>query len=214
MLCVFHASQSFNSHQVCCTKHGPQWQSCREFTFTLLSYTLHFCHCFSFLFISVLLTLITLLSAIAHSFSPLLTLTLCLPILTSVPIPLPPRKSVGLSASSLSPHHTDPITQSQRPLSDQLSGRIQVLRRPFRLPEARQVPGGHCLLRGRERAGQGEDRERGQEGGGNLQCDVHPHIRQVFLLFEFCLYLLKLINYVRVFCEVIMHAFMKCEVFI
>lgn len=115
----------------------------------------------------------------AHSFSLLLTLTLCLPILTLAPVPLPPRKSVGLSASSLSPHHTDPVAQSQRPLPDQLPGRVQVLRRPLRLPEARQVPGGHCFLRGRERAGQGEDREGGQEGDRNLQRDVHPHIRQV-----------------------------------
>lgn len=115
----------------------------------------------------------------AHSFSLLLTLTLCLPILTSVPIPLPPRKSVGLSASSLSPHHTDPVTQSQRTLPDQLPGRVQVLRRPLRLPEARQVPGGHCLLRGREGTGQGEDREGGKEGDGDLQRDIHPHIRQV-----------------------------------
>lgn len=111
--------------------------------------------------------------------SPLLTLTLCLPILTSVPIPLPPRKSVGLSASSLSPHHTDPIPQSQRPLTDQLPSRIQILRRSLRLPEARQVPGGHCLFRGREGAGQGEKREGGQEGDRNLQRDIHPHIRQV-----------------------------------
>lgn len=111
--------------------------------------------------------------------SPLLTLTLCLPILTLVPIPLPPRKSVGLSASSLSPHHTDPVSQSQRPLPDQLPGRVQVLRRPLRLPEARQVPGGHCLFRGREGAGQGPDREGGQEGDRNLQRDVHPHIRLV-----------------------------------
>lgn len=95
------------------------------------------------------------------------------------PAPLPPRKSVGLSASSLSPHHTDPVAQSQRPLPDQLPGRVQVLRRPFRLPEARQVPGGHCLLRRREGPGQGEDREGEQEGDGNLQRDVHPHIRQV-----------------------------------
>lgn len=93
------------------------------------------------------------------------------------PIPLPPRKSVGLSASSLSPHHSDPFAQSQRPLPDQLSGRVQILRRPFRLPEARQVSSGHCLLRRREGAGQGEDREGGQEGDGNLQRDVHPHIR-------------------------------------
>lgn len=114
----------------------------------------------------------------AHSFSLLLTLTLCLPILTLAPVPLPPRKSVGLSASSLSPHHTDPVAQSQRPLPDQLPGRVQILRRPFRLPEARQVPGGHCLLRGRERAREGEDRERGKEGDRNLQRDVHPHIRQ------------------------------------
>ncbi|XP_070846512.1 serine/threonine-protein kinase BRSK2 isoform X9 [Chaetodon trifascialis] len=85
--------------------------------------------------------------------------------------------SVGLSASSLSPHHTDPVAQSQRPLSDQLPGRVQILRRPLRLPEARQVPGGHCLLRGREGAGQGEDREGRQEGDRNLQRDVHPHIR-------------------------------------
>lgn len=111
--------------------------------------------------------------------SPLLTLTLCLPKLTLAPVPLPPRKSVGLSASSLSPHHTDPISQSQRPVPDQLSGRIQVLRRPFRLPEARQVPGGHCLFRGREGARQGQDREGGQEGDRNLQRDIHPHIRQV-----------------------------------
>lgn len=115
----------------------------------------------------------------AHSVSLLLTLTLCLPILTLAPVPLPPRKSVGLSASSLSPHHADPVAQSQRPLPDQLPGRVQVLRRPLRLPEARQVPGGHCFLRGRERAGQGEDREGGQEGDRNLQRDVHPHIRQV-----------------------------------
>lgn len=102
----------------------------------------------------------------------------CLPTLTSfVPVPLPPRKSVGLSASSLSPHHTDPVAQSQRPLPDQLPGRVQIFRRPFRLPEARQVPGGHCLLRGRE--GQGEDREGGQDGGRDLQRDFHPHIRQV-----------------------------------
>ncbi|XP_019115190.2 serine/threonine-protein kinase BRSK2 isoform X4 [Larimichthys crocea] len=85
--------------------------------------------------------------------------------------------SVGLSASSLSPHHTDPVAQSQRPLPDQLPGRVQILRRPFRLPEARQVPGGHCLLRGRERAREGEDREGGKEGDRNLQRDVHPHIR-------------------------------------
>ncbi|XP_059180684.1 serine/threonine-protein kinase BRSK2 isoform X3 [Centropristis striata] len=85
--------------------------------------------------------------------------------------------SVGLSASSLSPHHADPITQSQRSLPDQLSGRVQVLRRPFRLPEARQVPGGHCFLRRREGARQGEDREGGEEGDGNLQRDVHPHFR-------------------------------------
>lgn len=115
----------------------------------------------------------------AHSFSLLLTLTLCLPILTLAPVPLPPRKSVGLSASSLSPHHTDPVAQSQRPFPDQLPGRVQIFRRPFRLPEARQVPGGHCLLRGREGAGQGEGREGGQEGDRNLQRDVHPHIRQV-----------------------------------
>ena len=115
----------------------------------------------------------------AHSFSLLLTLALCLLILTLTPVPLLPRKSVGLSASSLSPHHTDPIAQSQRPLPDQLPGRVQVLRRPLRLPEARQIPGGHCLLRGREGAGKGEDREGGQEGDGNLQRDVHPHIRQV-----------------------------------
>ncbi|XP_062234543.1 serine/threonine-protein kinase BRSK1 isoform X7 [Platichthys flesus] len=85
--------------------------------------------------------------------------------------------SVGLSASSLSPRRADPIAQSQRPFPDQLQGRVQVLRRPLRLPEARQVPGGHCLLRGRERAGQGEDREGGQEGDRNLQRDIHPHIR-------------------------------------
>lgn len=122
---------------------------------------------------------ITLLSPMAHSVSLLLTLTLCLPILTSAPVPLPPRKSVGLSASSLSPHHADPVAQSQRPLADQLSGRVQVLRRPLRLPEARQVPGGHCFLRKREGARQGEEREGGQEGDGNLQRDVHPHFRQV-----------------------------------
>lgn len=120
---------------------------------------------------------VTVLSPTAHSFS-LLTLTLCLPILTSlVPVPLPPRKSVGLSASSLSPHHTDPVAQSQRPLADQLPGRVQIFRRSFRLPEARQVPGGHCLLRGRERPG--EDREGGQDGDRDLQRDFHPHIRQV-----------------------------------
>ncbi|XP_029703904.1 serine/threonine-protein kinase BRSK2 isoform X6 [Takifugu rubripes] len=83
--------------------------------------------------------------------------------------------SVGLSASSLSPHHTDPVAQSQRPLADQLPGRVQIFRRSFRLPEARQVPGGHCLLRGRER--QGEDREGGQDGDRDLQRDFHPHIR-------------------------------------
>lgn len=115
----------------------------------------------------------------AHSFSLLLTLTLCLPILTLAPVPLPPRKSVGLSASSLSPHHPDPIAQPQRPLPDQLPGRVQILRRPFRLPEARQVSGGHCFLRRREGAGQGEDREGGQERDRNLQRDIHPHIRQV-----------------------------------
>ncbi|XP_056286298.1 serine/threonine-protein kinase BRSK1-like isoform X2 [Pseudoliparis swirei] len=85
--------------------------------------------------------------------------------------------SVGLSASSLSPHRTDPVPQSQRSLSDQLSGRVQVFRRPFRLPEARQVPSGHRFLRRREGARQGEDRERGQEGDGNLQRDLHPHFR-------------------------------------
>lgn len=121
---------------------------------------------------------VTVLSPTAQSFSLLLTLTLCLPTLTSfVPVPLPPRKSVGLSASSLSPHHTDPLAQSQRPLPDQLPGRVQIFRRPFRLPEARQVPGGHCLLRGRE--GQGEDREGEQDGSRDLQRDFHPHIRQV-----------------------------------
>lgn len=112
-------------------------------------------------------------------FSPLLTLTLCLPILTLTPVPFPPRKSVGLSASSLSPHHADPISQPQRPLSDQLSGRVQVLRRSLRLPEARQVPGGHCFFRGREGAGQGEDREGEQEGDRNLQRDIHSYIRQL-----------------------------------
>lgn len=121
---------------------------------------------------------ITVLSPTAHSFSLLLTLTLCLPTLTSfVPVPLLPRKSVGLSASSLSLHHADPVAQPQRPLPDQLPGRVQIFRRPFRLPEARQVPGGHCLLRGRE--GQGEDREGGQDGGRDIQRDFHPYFRQV-----------------------------------
>ncbi|XP_029312031.1 serine/threonine-protein kinase BRSK2 isoform X7 [Cottoperca gobio] len=83
--------------------------------------------------------------------------------------------SVGLSASSLSSHHTDPVTQSQRSLTDQLSGRVQVLRRPFRLPEAGQIPGGHFFLRRRE--GAREDREGGKEGDRNLQRDVHPHFR-------------------------------------
>lgn len=114
----------------------------------------------------------------AHSFSLLLALTLCLPILTLAPVPLPPRKSVGLSASSLSPYQTDPVAQPQRSLADQLSGRVQVLRRPFRLPEARQVPGGHRFLRRREGARPGEDREGGKEGDGNLQRDLHPHFRQ------------------------------------
>ncbi|XP_049614224.1 serine/threonine-protein kinase BRSK2 isoform X3 [Syngnathus scovelli] len=85
--------------------------------------------------------------------------------------------SVGLSASSLSSRRADAVAQSQRHLPDKLQGRIQVLRRPFRLPEARQVPGGYCLLRGREGAGQGEEREGRKEGDGNLQRDVHPHIR-------------------------------------
>ncbi|XP_078794018.1 serine/threonine-protein kinase BRSK2 isoform X4 [Oryzias latipes] len=85
--------------------------------------------------------------------------------------------SVGLSASSLSPHHTDPISQPQRPFADQLSGRVQVLRRSLRLPEARQIPSGHSFFREREGARQGEDREGGQEGGRNLQRDVHPYIR-------------------------------------
>ncbi|XP_051925329.1 serine/threonine-protein kinase BRSK1 isoform X2 [Hippocampus zosterae] len=85
--------------------------------------------------------------------------------------------SVGLSASSLSPPRADPVAQSQRHLADKLQGRIQVLRRPLRLPEARQVSGGYCLLRGREGAGQGEGREGRQEGDGNLQRDLHPHIR-------------------------------------
>ncbi|XP_037135024.1 serine/threonine-protein kinase BRSK1 isoform X3 [Syngnathus acus] len=85
--------------------------------------------------------------------------------------------SVGLSASSLSSRRADAVAQSQRHLPDKLQGRIQVLRRPFRLPEARQIPGGYCLLRGREGAGQGEEREGRKEGDGNLQRDVHPHIR-------------------------------------
>lgn len=111
--------------------------------------------------------------------SPFVSLNSCLP-----PVPLPPRKSVGLSASSLSPYHSDPVAQSQRPLSDQLPGRVQVLRRPLCLPETRQVPGGHCLFRRREGAGQGEDRKGGQEGDRNLQCDVHPHIRQMEWIFK------------------------------
>ncbi|XP_024141459.1 serine/threonine-protein kinase BRSK2 isoform X3 [Oryzias melastigma] len=85
--------------------------------------------------------------------------------------------SVGLSASSLSPHHADPIPQPQRPFADQLSGRVQVLRRSLRLPEARQIPSGHSFFREREGARPGEDREGGQEGGRNLQRDIHPYIR-------------------------------------
>ncbi|XP_038132408.1 serine/threonine-protein kinase BRSK2 isoform X7 [Cyprinodon tularosa] len=85
--------------------------------------------------------------------------------------------SVGLSASSLSPHHTDPVAQPQRHLPDQLQGRVQVLRRSLRLPEARQVPSGHCLLREREGTRKGEEREGGEEGNRNLQRDVLPHIR-------------------------------------
>lgn len=150
---------------------------------TFILYTLHYSHYFCFFFVSNLAHLwhecgSLLFSPMAHSFSLLLTLTLCLPILTFAPEPLPPRKSVGLSASSLSPYHADPVTQSQRPLPDQLSSRVQVLRRSLRLPEARQVPSGHCFFRRREGEGQGEEREGGQEGDGDLQRDVHPHIRQ------------------------------------
>ncbi|KAM6951764.1 serine/threonine-protein kinase BRSK2-like isoform 2-T2 [Aplochiton taeniatus] len=83
--------------------------------------------------------------------------------------------SVGLSAA-LSP--SDPIPQPQRHLPDQFPGRVQVLGRPFRLPEARQVSGGHCFLRGGARTGEGaSQRAGGQEGDGHLQRDVHPHIR-------------------------------------
>lgn len=155
------------------------------------SHTLSYCtHFFSFFFFQLSLyfslvhswhVYVSVLSPTAHSFSLLHTLTLCLSTLTLlVPVPLPLRKSVGLSASSLSPHHADPIAQSQRPLPDQLPSRVQIFRRPFCLPEARQVPGGHCFLRGREREGRGEDREGGKEGDRNLQRDIHPHIRQVY----------------------------------
>lgn len=169
-----------------------------DFTRTLILYALHFFHYFSFLSISILLTHGTLMDHFAFTNCSLLLSSPhphpLSPYTHVGPLPLPPRKSVGLSASSLSPHHTDPVAQSQRPLPDQLPGRVQILRRPFRLPEARQVSGGHCLLRGREGAGQREDRERGQEGDRNLQRDVHPHIRQVEQTFNTFSWELNFIN--------------------
>lgn len=167
LLCVKHGLQGDKNSPACsyCTPHFSIIS-----VFSLISFSLIF------------LTRGTQMDHFAFTngslfLSPLLTLTLCLPILTLAPVPLPPRKSVGLSASSLSPHHTDPIPQPQRPFADQLSGRVQVLRRSLRLPEARQIPSGHSFFREREGARPGEDREGGQEGGRNLQRDIHPYIR-------------------------------------
>lgn len=120
------------------------------------------------------------------------------------PVPLPPRKSVGLSASSLSPRHADPLAQSQCDLPDHLPGRVQIFRRPFRLPEARQVPGGHCLFRGRERAREGEEREGGTEGDRDLQRNVHSHIRQGhWILISFIWDIIWIKNLEKAFWEII-----------
>lgn len=50
-----------------CTKHGSHWQSCKDFTHTLILYTLLFIHYFSFLFISILLTRGTLMDHTAFT---------------------------------------------------------------------------------------------------------------------------------------------------
>lgn len=77
-------------------------------------------------------------------------------------------------------HHThsvlvsDSLPQSQRRLPDKLQGRVQILRRAVRLSKAREVPGGHCVLRGGE--GAGANGTGGPQGDGHLQRDLHPHI--------------------------------------
>lgn len=90
---------------------------------------------------------------------------------------LPCKSVAALSASSLSPYHTDPIAQSQRSLTEQLSSRIQVFWRPLRFPEACEVPGGYYVLREREGAKPERVRKGNQEGDRNLQRDVHPNVR-------------------------------------